>query len=426
MRFRLLTCCFMGAVLWSSQVSGMTLGEVISGALVKSYSIQGQAEVVKSTQFSYISTIDPYLPRVDIDSAYTRYLNGRFSASTTSSSILVSTSRDIYSFFGVASLLLFDGGERYAVRKGAFYLVEKERARLDGVRTDVIFLAKASFFTALGKRAVVEKRKEAVAIAQRTYDLTKARYGEGIVKKSDLLQSEVRLTTTKIELYNAEIEYEKALEDVKSLLLVRPLEALTLDGELSEPSRDFDMMALIESAMKVRPDVVAQVKEVDRLGTVYDQRRSKWFPRIEAQLAQTRQDRSFFPNNRQDTFGINFSYPLFDGVGRYYNMQAAKSDIMAGRFRLQEIRRNVELEIVQALKDYERSRKDVTSLAELLREATSNFNQAYGEYQYGKGDILTLLQSEKDLARAKENLVIATYQSNNALALVEKLAYLTD
>ncbi|OPX94118.1 MAG: hypothetical protein A4E58_02696 [Syntrophorhabdus sp. PtaB.Bin006] len=66
----------------------------------------------------------------------------------------------------------------------------------------------------------------------------------------------------------------------------------------------------------------------------------------------------------------------------------------------------------------------MTLYGELVREATSNFDQAFGEYRVGKGDILALLQSERDLAKAKENLIGTISAANTSFANLERVAYI--
>jgi outer membrane protein TolC len=406
--------------------SALTLDEAVDRALGVSYPVKEQDEIVKRYRFSYISTIDPYLPRLDTTTAYTRYLNRSVNAPVVGSTAFLTTGRDIFSFVGTLSYRLFDGGQRYAQRKGAFSTLERETERLKGVKTEIVYVVKSGFYGALSKRDVVERRKESLAATERIYDLTKARYIEGVTKKSDVLQTEVRVSTVRIELANAVTEYEKALEDLKSLLLYQALDVIYLRGDLVEPSVRFDGRQLVEKALQMRPDVTAQIKEIDRLNMAYKDKQALWWPKLDAQLVQARTDKTFFAENRDDTFVLNLTYPLFDGVGRYYNMQAAKSDVDAAKFRLGETKRNVELEIVKALKDFEQARQDVHGYRELLREATSNFDQAYGEYKFGKGDILTLLQAERDLAKAKENVVVSLFGANNALANLERKAYLSE
>ena len=413
--------------LLSKEAFTITLDEAVTRALEVSFRIKEQKEVVKKSNFSYISTIDPYLPRVDIQSSYLRSLNGPRSVSVLSGSVTpveVKRSRDAYTFDGAISFTLFDGGERYARRKGAFFLYEREKGLLQGVKNDVLYLVKAAFYVVLGNKAIVEKRKEAYDVAERVLALTKGRFEAGVTKKSDVLQAEVRMTTAKIEYLDALREYEKTLAELKSLLLYDPEDKQDVEGPLVEPQYKGDYRQLTERAIAVRPDVTAQVQEVERLNMVYKERMSAWFPRINTQLQQSRQDDRFFPEGRQDTFSVNLSWPFFDGVGRYYNLQGASADIAAAKYRLEEIKRNVGVEIIKAFKDYELSVQNVTLYGELVREATSNFDQAFGEYKVGKGDILALLQSERDLAKAKENLVSAISRSNTTLASLERVAYI--
>jgi outer membrane protein len=398
----------------------VTLEEAIQKAMGISLQIKEQKETVKRTEYSYISTIDPYLPRVDIQGSYTRYLNNMTKQDTGSGII---TGQDAYGATGSVSYRLFDGGLRYAQRKGSYSLMGRELEKLEGIKVDVLYYVKNSFFSALGKRTVVEKRQEAYETAKKVYELTKARFEEGIARKSDVLQAEVQATTAMIDVVDARTDYAKSLEDLKSFLLMDPGEKEDAEGVLEIPKFHHNYEELAQKAVNKRPDVAAQVKEVERLGMVYNEKKSEWFPKIDAQLQQQRQDRTFFPDGRQDVFMLNFTFPLFDGVGRYYNMQGASRDIQAAKYKLEDIKRNVKLDIIKACKDYELSLENIRMYSELLRQAVSNFDQAIGEYKAGKGDILTLLQAEKDLAKAKENLAVSMYKSNNALAFLEKVSY---
>jgi outer membrane protein TolC len=414
--------------IFTSEGFSITLDEAIKKATAGSYLLKEQKELVKKTQFSYISSIDPYLPKFTLSGTYDRNIGGRRSttSSTTSPSSIIEPSlgRDTFSTGGALSYRLFDGGLRYAQRQAAHWLVGREKERLEEIRTEVIYSVKAAFYTALGKRDMVQKRQEAYEATKRIYELTKARFDEGLVKRSDLLQSEVRATTTKIELVDAIKEYEKSLEDLKSLLLIPIEEKEGVEGELSPPGFMESYEVLIDNAIKRRPDIAYQTLEIKRIEMTYKEKRSEWFPKIDATLQQSRYSSNFFPEGRQDAFILNFTFPLFDGVGRYYNMEGILKEVNAAKYRLEEIMRTARLEVIKGYKDYELSLENVRMYSELLREAKANFDQAFGEYKVGKGDILTLLQAERDLAKAKENLISALYQSNNALAFLEKVSYL--
>ncbi len=413
-------------LLFTPNLYSITLDEAIKRGLEVSLPIKEQKETIRSSEYQYNSTLDPYLPKANIQTGYTRYLHGGPDSSSRTSETRGGLGKDIYNTTTSLSYRLYDGGQRSARRQGSISVVGREKDKLESVRNDILFNIKTAFFTALGKKSIVEKRKEAYETSKKILELTKARYEAGVAKKSDVLQSEVRLSSSKIELFDAQKDFEKAIEDLNSLLLFGPDDKLDVEGNLASPSLMENIDSLVEKALRSRPDVNYQLKEIERLDTVYQEKKSEWYPKLDAELQQSRLDKTTIPNNRQDTFGLTLTYPLFDGVGRLYNMKAAASDVSAAKFRLEEIKRNVRLEITKAYKDYELSMENIRLYSELLREADTNFEQAFGEYKVGRGDILTLLQAEKDLARARENLVASLYQANNALAYLKKVAYLVD
>jgi len=258
---KIISAVFIIIVLISGTAFSITLDEAVKRALDGSYLLKEQKEIVKSYRFSYISTIDPYLPRVDIQSSYIRSLNSRDSVSSYSSFSSASdagNSLDAYTFAGSVSYRIFDGGERYAKRKGSYSLLEREKERYKGIRQDVIFSIKSAFYTALGSRLIVERRREAFDTAERIYKLTLARYQEGITKKSDVLQAEVRMTTSKIDVQRAEREYEKAVEDLKSLIFMKTEEKTDADGPLEEPGFRANYESLNERAIRVKPEIITQ------------------------------------------------------------------------------------------------------------------------------------------------------------------------
>ena len=413
------------------QAQAVTLEEAVARALGVSFTMKEQKEIVKRSEYSYISTIDPYLPRVDIQSYYIRSLGGQNSTGQTLISVPTVggftdtfASRNLFTFTGTITYRLFDGGERYARRKQAYSLLGREKEVLKGRRADTVYNIKTAFYNTLGSKSVVGSRRDALSAAERIYALARGRFEAGVARKSDTLQAEVRKGTAAINLIEAVTQYERSLEEFKSLLLYEPTDKQDAEGSLEEPKYEGDFRALIERAVAVRPDVGAQAQEIERLSMVRKERVSSWFPKIDAQFQQTRDDTHFFPEGRQDAFLLNFTYTLFDGVGRYYNMKGAESDIAAARYRLGEIKRNVGLDIMKALKDYELSKQTVSLYRGLVREATSNFEQAMGEYRVGKGDILSLLQSEKDLAQARENFITSVSKANTSLILLERVAYI--
>lgn len=416
-RVRILILFSLFNILFLRFASGITLEEALTRALSVSYTLKEQEEMIKKSRFFYLSTIDPYLPRFDLKGSYARII---------SPSTYTASSRENYSLCTVISYRIFDGGERYSRRKGAYFSYEKDMEKLKSIRQEVAYIVKKYFYEALGKREIVKTKEESFEKAKKVFELTRGRYEAGIAKKSDVLQAQLRMESALIEYENAKKEYEKSLESLASYLLLDQLQTLHVEGSLEKPDFKMDVNEIIKKALTSKPEILAQKNEIKRLEMAYKEKESSWYPKIDAEIQHQRQDTVFFPKIRSDQFVISFVLPIFDGFGRYYSLKGVKSEISAAKAKLEEMKRETESQIKTAFIEYGMSLRNVELYEKLVEEAKVNFEQLLGEYQVGKGDILSLLNSEKDLASAKERYLRSLMEANISLFYLEKVAYLKE
>lgn len=397
----------------------LTLDEALERSFSYSYVLKEQQKLLEKSKFSYLSTIDPYLPRLDLKASYTRTLSPLGALS-------YPDSREQYSLGAAISYRIFDGGERYSKRKQAYLSYGKDLEYLRALRQELAYTVKKCFFSALGKKKVLETKKEAFEISRRVYEITKGRYEAGVAKKSDVLQAQLRMESAMIEYENAKVEYEKSLEILRSYVFAREGENIDVEGTLYKPDFQFKKEDLIKGALKKRPEILIQKMEIKRLEMLCKEKESAYYPKVDAEIQHIRKDTSFFPEERSDQFILSFTFPLFDGVGRYYAKKGVESEISAAKSKLAEIKRKAELEIVTALKQYELSLKNVEFYEKLVAQAKVSFEQLLGEYQVGKGDILSVLSSEKDFTSARERYVEALAEANISLFDLERVSALKE
>jgi len=410
------TALFLFLLLPFFNLYGLTLSEAVERALTVSLLLKQQRKTVESSRFSYLSTLDPYLPKLTMGMNYERDL-----ASLRSGYGRIGvTSRNLFDLSFTLSLRLFDGGERYALRRQALLSSEKEVESLRSLEDEVVYTAKVTFFDTFTKGMVVRARQEAYDAARRIHELTRERYKEGVAKRVEVLQSQVRMSEAEIDLTSAWQEYEKAKEGLKSILQLE--EVGELEGPEDEPVLSYKKEDLIGRALSLRPDVKRQKKEVDRLRFAYRERQARFYPKLDMGLSEGRQGSKFIPEETSKVALLGLSFPIFDGLSRYYELKRLTTEIERASLALDELIRNVALEVTKAFLDFELAKENVRRAKDLLREAQANFEQAFEEYRVGKGDILTLLQSQKALAEAKERLLGATLSAHLSLCLLEKVA----
>ena len=93
--------------------------------------------------------------------------------------------------------------------------------------------------------------------------------------------------------------------------------------------------------------------------------------------------------------------------GKFHKAAAASRDLEGAEFKLQEAQRVVLLDLDKAREDFLTAQEKMHAAAQQQDYAEHNYRQALGEYQAGKGDILSLVQSESLLADAKGQLIDA-------------------
>jgi outer membrane protein TolC len=86
------------------------------------------------------------------------------------------------------------------------------------------------------------------------------------------------------------------------------------------------------------------------------------------------------------------------------------------------MKRQLLLDCRKAWEDLATAVKNSAVAGEQLRQASQNYEQAFGEYKVGAGDILSLVQAESLLAGAREQLVSAQLNVALARALLEKIS----
>ena len=76
----------------------------------------------------------------------------------------------------------------------------------------------------------------------------------------------------------------------------------------------------------------------------------------------------------------------------------------------------------KSYEDFLTASRNVKVADEQLKQALQNYDQAFGEYKVGKGDILSVVFAETLLAQAREQDVVAKLNLYLAKALLERVS----
>ena len=388
----------------------LTLEESIELAKKNLPSYQAAEQSVLSREALYKATLGPYLPSLDADAAHAIH----------------DSSREYYdaNTYGLtASYRLFDGGKRRADRDTAGLNLSSAREELRKSLQDLILSVKISFYTAVAGREIILQRRSQLEYARKDFEVADGRYRLGAARLSEVLQASVRVEQARFNLIQAEGNFAKAVSELYSLIGLAPPEgSAELNGSL-EATGMLPARSVLRDAVLQRPEILQARYALDRTKAAKNSVTSEFYPTVSASLSYSRtSDTGTLSIPMQDRVAmLSASWNLFE-LGKFYRRKSSEVEIRVSEQSLRELQRQLSLDLEKNYEDFVTADRNVSVAAEQLRQAEQNYDQAFGEYKVGKGDILSLVQAETLLATAREQTTSARLNRILADAQVERTA----
>lgn len=399
--------------LFPNYVKAYTLNELISLALKNYPALQERKFITDAKKERYKASFDPYFPSLDFSLGYTNYLQSRLNKGL--------DDKNFYN--GSISLGYTLYNEKRApskeIKKYSFMIEENI---YKGAEKDLAKIIKDLYYKILAEKKILESRLETLSSAKRSLDLATAKKDVGIAKLSEVYQAKVRYENAKLDIIETQNAIKKLLYELSSLI-DKEITETDIEGELKIASIPLSKEDLENIALERREEII---RENIALKSIEEERKlikSEFYPTAQTSITYRRSDGSFVPppSKEETRFDIVLNWNLFSGPGKFYNLKASDFDISAQKKRIEEIIRNVKVEVKKALADFDTATEQINASEVLLKSAKQNFDQAYEEYRIGKGDILSLIQSEMDFAKAKENNISAILNQNLSKNLIERI-----
>lgn len=396
------------AVIFTGELSGLTLEEAIRSAIENYPGYKARLYSKQKQLYEYRSTLSPYLPSLDLSISQRKFY-------------VEPEDYDITSLELKLSYTIYDGGKRQSQRLSSKALLNIADEELRQGLVDLASRIKLAFFNALAKREILTQRKTQLTYAQKNYEVARGRYELGVARLSDTLQASVRLEDAKARIVEAEGELSKSLSELSSLTGISIKED-ELEGELMEPAYLPDKSTLIELAKK-SPDVRKAEFQKDLSISERKFSSADFLPSIYIDATYTRNSgsRSGIYPDEEKTIGARLTFNIFE-LRKFFKLRSTYYSIRAAEEGLKEAMRTVELNISKAYEDLLTALKRLEVAKEQVRASQQNYEQAFGEYKVGKGDILSLIQAESILADAMESLINSKLNIWISLTTLERTA----
>ncbi len=264
----------------------------------------------------------------------------------------------------------------------------------------------AAFFDVYIQKMNVENAELNVSINDTLYTISKGRYQVGKIAENDLLQNELALSNSRIELDNSRLDYRRAKEELAILIGIDPDDELEIITPENIPEFEVVAQKAVEYARENNPQMLGY--ELDKLRAGRDLASAKSSNDFDATL------RASFGYNQsagqfndayqelldQERLNLTFSMPIFQWGRGSAQVEAAQAEKERTFASVELQKRNFEQDVKYQALRFRQLQRQVAVSAKADTIARRRFDVAKNRYLIGKIDLNTffIAQNEKDAA----------------------------
>ena len=314
------------------------------------------------------------------------------------------------------SQLITDFGRTHHLVQNAQFTAKAEGENAEQVRQSILLQADDAYYSALRAQAVLRVAQEAVATRQVLVDQTSA-------LTQAKLKSELDLSFAKVNLAQAQLDLEKANNDLQaayanlSEVLGYPQAHQFELVEQPEPSGPPPSMDDLAPDALHRPDVQSQNFKWQAAQKFSSAERDLWFPSISlvAAAGLTPWGDSIF-RDRYAAAGFNVKVPVFEGFLFKARQNEARLKAEAEHQKLSDVQNRAERDLRVAWLNASTAYRRLDLSAQLLDQSAKALDLAQQRYKLGLSSIVELSQAQLNETQAEIDQASAKYDYLSQLA----------
>ena len=408
------------------KVPDMKLEDAIKAALQKNPDILDGIQKLSLTSGQMISVRSRITPQISLTSdwGYTsRELNQVEVAST-------DVTDQVWNINLEFTQLLYDGGATVSRIRSAIASEHGAYFELRAIIDQVISEVKINFSEIVLNRALIIANQQSVDLLTEQLKDQQNRYDAGTVPRFNVLQAEVALANAKPPLIQAQNNYRVAMYRLVRLLGMDyppgfPSEVpFNIVGKLDYKPRALDPDNSIRIAVARNPGLKAQRQSILSTAAKVNEQAAGYMPTIRARVAQTNNSDMLTSKLSNVVsgwfFGINGTWPLWDGLLTHGNMKQAKAQLDSSKINYDDGVREVILEVQQAISNLLQAKETVDSQEASMAQGVEALRLSQERLDAGAGTQLDVLNQQTSLLQSQTYLLQAYFSYIKGVAEYER------
>jgi outer membrane protein len=314
--------------------------------------------------------------------------------------------------------LIFDFGKREA--NVDFAKQEKFAAGADVIQVNqaLAFRVASAYYQLMTAQERLQAAQDTLVTAQTTQDAAENRLNNGLATLPDVLNAKAETAQAAFDEESADGDEKIARVTLTEAVGADPSPNIVIDGQRSAPLPEnltMSIDALIDRAMKDRPDLMAQALRIRSAEARIRAARAEYKPQIvlSGAAAQT----SVWPTADYGELGsaseptwsveLGIHWRIFDGGARKNELRIAESKRREAADDLTAERDQTTREVWTAYIAFRTALRKHDAAVALLESANSSYSASLEAYKYGVKNLVDVVTAEKQLAQARLSSVSA-------------------
>lgn len=320
-----------------------------------------------------------------------------------------------------SGMTLFDGLATPNRIQLAKLNLESATADLEKVRDDIRVSVAKSYVQVLYDYEIADVAREQVAIDSMQVVRLEGMVEHGKASAAELSQQKASLAQSRLTLVQADNNVRSAVLDLAQLLelpvwhgfsVVRP--TITPDPVLLSSPDD-----IYADAVSIRPAVKAEELRLEGAERSIRIAKAQYYPSLSlsgglgTNYYSSFSSQNFWDqlhNNFSQYVGLSLSIPIFNKFSTRNQVRTAKVNQVAQEIQLQQVKRSLYKEIVQAWNGATAAQAKLLSANEAQAAARDAFQLMEAKYENGKATLTEFNESRNRLVKALSDAVQATYE----------------
>jgi outer membrane protein, heavy metal efflux system len=256
-----------------------------------------------------------------------------------------------------------------------------------------------AFVAALAARQTVRYANASVKGLVDLLEKNERRFEKGDISEVDINQVRIRLRNAKLGLVDAEAAYRKTTRDLGALMNLKLEEIKTLElkgtiSDVSPPPPPADELRKI--ALADRPDIVSFRLGIVRAEADVRLARANAFSDVYVLWQPyTLQNNTPYGLKSQVSWALGVTVPMPIYNRNQGGIERAKINVTQSQMQLADQERQVQIDVEQAVQEYEVTRREVEELKEhVLPPAKRNLDIVFKLYNEGASSLLDYLDAQ--------------------------------